>query len=344
MDMNVNINLNIKPAASAALPSPSIAIPTPAAARRIVRRRTLLLAGLLSLLMFLLAGALTLHAYIAWHLGRPVVAPLESNPLLAIGTPYEDVRFTSANGSAELSGWYIPSSRPSDKTVVFSHGYGANREEHWVPMYELADALHRKNYNVIMFDYLFASQEYSGIATGGIDEAHQLLGAVRLAKERGAGQVFVWGFSMGAGTALQAALDTKAIDGMILDSLFLLDPDTLFHNVKQAMNLPREPSLSLLRLFFPIVNGVRLSDVPYQRIHEETYSIPMFIIHGGLDEKAPYQVAEQIAANQKSVAYSNYWFLPHGHHELLYRAGKSDYLNRTLGFLDRISVTNSASR
>ncbi len=325
------------------VPSPPIVTAAnPAAVRS--RKRSAWLIGLLLMLCFTLSGVMSVHAYIAWQLARPAVAPLESNPLQAIGTPYRDIVFPSASGERMVSGWYIPAASASDRTIVFSHGYGANREEHWVPMYELANSVHKRGYNVLMFDYGFASKEFQGIATGGIEESQQLLGAVQYAKEQGAQRIYVWGFSMGAGTALQAALESEHIHGMILDSLFLLDPDTLYHNLKQAIRVPREPSLSLLRLFFPLVNGVRLSDVPYQRVHEETYAIPTFIIHGGLDEKAPYEVAELIAANQRHVAFSDYWFLPNAYHELLYRAGKQEYLKRTLGFLDQISVVHPSSR
>lgn len=52
----------------------------------------------------------------------------------------------------------------------------------------------------------------------------------------------VWGFSMGAGTALQTGLVSEDIDAMILDSTFLLEPDTLYHNIKQNIDLPRQPS------------------------------------------------------------------------------------------------------
>lgn len=61
-------------------------------------------------------------------LSNPTVAPLYSNPSLAKGLDYEDVTFQAHDGSRTMQGWYIPS-KDSTKTIVFSHGYGANREE-----------------------------------------------------------------------------------------------------------------------------------------------------------------------------------------------------------------------
>lgn len=159
----------------------------------------------------------------------------------AKGLAYEDVTFPAKDGSRMMSGWYIPS-EGATKTIVFSHGYGANREESWVPMYDLAHYAHSLNFNVVMFDYGFAAQGNKDIATGGKKESQQLLGAIDFAKERGAEELVVWGFSMGAGTALQTGLVSEDIDAMILDSTFLLEPDTLYHNIKQNIDLPRQPS------------------------------------------------------------------------------------------------------
>src|SRR5690606_28567965 len=134
----------------------------------------------------------------------------------------------SRNGESHLEGWFIPGS--SKKTVIFSHGYGGNREELWVPFYTLAKELHKQKYNVIMFDYGYVQPDNNRIVTGGVQESQELLGAVDFVKNKIGGQVYIWGFSMGAGTALQAALDSEnEITGMILDSTFLLNPDTLYH-------------------------------------------------------------------------------------------------------------------
>ncbi|UUZ82987.1 prolyl oligopeptidase family serine peptidase [Paenibacillus sp. P26] len=171
----------------------------------------------------------------------------------------------------------------------------------------------------------------------GIRESQELLGAVRYAKDQGAEKVFVWGFSMGAGTALQAALQTKDIDGMILDSTFILEPDTLYHNMKQEANLPKF-SQPLVHMFFPALNGVSLNQIPYTKVKETQYNIPIFFIHGEKDLKAPYEMAEEIFANQKPESGSRLWSLPNDGHELIYKAHKKTYLQMTTGFLKTLSA------
>lgn len=304
----------------------------PAAARRL-RVKHVAIALTLSTFFAAIVIFLALHGFIAWMFANPQVPPLFSNPMEAKGMKYETVSFPARDGHTLVDGWYIPSDKPSKRTLIFSHGYGANREEYWVPMYDLAKFAHRLDYNVIMFDYGFASEQHPTKATGGRLEKEQLLGAVKLAKERGAEHVVVWGFSMGAGTALQAALLTHDINAMILDSTFLLEPDTLYHNLQQYAPLPKHPSLDLLRTFFPAVNGTSLQQIPYNEVKSTNYELPILFVHGTADSKAPYGIAEGIAAHQ-SNKLSQAWIVPNAQHELIYRTQRKEYLSKTSAFLN----------
>ncbi|WP_379127684.1 alpha/beta hydrolase [Paenibacillus sp. sgz500958] len=301
-----------------------------------IRFKHIALSLLLSVFFFFVFCFISLHAYIVWVLSNPAVAPLYSNPTLAKGLEYEEVTFRAFDGSRTMQGWYLPA-EGSSKTIVFSHGYGANREETWVPMYDLAHYAHRLNFNVVMFDYGFASETNKTLATGGKKESQQLLGAIQFAKERGAKEIVVWGFSMGAGTALQAGLVSKDVDAMILDSTFLLEPDTLYHNIHQNINLPRHPSLEIMEMIFPVLNGTAIEQIPYAKVKKEDYPFPVLFLHGTLDEKAPYPIAEELAANQ-SNPYSESWIIEGSHHELLFREHPREYLRRVSAFLGNVQL------
>lgn len=306
-----------------------------------IRKKSILIAISACLAFVLLSAFLSLHAYIAWVLLNPVIAPLTSNPKMARGLDYVNVTFPSLNQRTTLQGWYIPGG--SDRTFIFSHGYGANREETWVPMYDLASWLHNRQYNVLMFDYGFASTEHRQSVTGGKEESQQLLGAIEWAKQNGSSQIYIWGFSMGAGTALQAALRSTDIEAMILDSTFLLEPDTLYYNLKQHIDLPRYPSLPLVRSFFPILNGVSMNQIPYMEVKSTRYPIPMLMIHGTADTKAPYEIAERIAMQQGAFA-SQWWLVEGGIHEMIYRVHSEEYLGRVSEFLQWLTIPAELQR
>ena len=310
--------------------------PAKLAGARLPRRLLLLGMSLLSLAALCI---MSIHAWIAWKLAYPGIARLSVNPLEAKNLAYEEIVFPGFGGTAMADGWWIPSG-DSAKTVVLSHGYGANREELWVPMYDLAEILHRAGYNVLMFDYGYASEKFRHPATGGHREALQLLGAVDYARQRGSERIVVWGFSMGAGTALQAALrhHEAPIDAMILDSIFLPSKETLTYALEnRGIDLPAKPSLSLVERFFTLISGTRLADLPVERALQTDYRFPIFLIHGTKDAKSPPMLAEHIASLQTHPA-SRLWIAENALHEMIFRMHKEEYLARTLSFLAEAGV------
>lgn len=326
--------------------SPPLSPTTPA--RPQSRRKHIAVASMASLMAMCLIAILIFHGYVAWMLAYPYVAPLKSNPQQELGLAYDEVVFPSKSGETTVSGWFIPATpaetnaaaeeaSPASRTVVFSHGYGANREEAWVPMYDLAKLMHDLNYNVLMFDYGYASEAYRAPATGGREESQQLLAAVDYAASRGAEDIIVWGFSMGAGTALQSALATDQIDAMILDSLFVPSAEALFDNLNQFVPLPRFPSLPLIQSMIPLWTGTGFGSIPAEEVESHSYDIPLFIIHGTGDKKAPYGVAEAIAANQTNTL-SRSWIVQDGQHEMLYRMGSMEYIQRAALFLGQVNA------
>ena len=294
----------------------------------------------LSLVGIALAVFVGFHAAIAWLLVHPPVVSLNSNPFAAKELPYRDVTFPSSDGRALVNGWWIPAPHSGpDRTVVLSHGYGTNREELWVPMYDVAGWLHELGYNVLMFDYGFADPSRRRPATGGVHESRELLGALRYARASGQEKVIVWGFSMGAGTALQAALqsDPREIDGMILDSTFVPSSETIRDNlVRHAAAL--RLSAGLVRLFLPMWSGVRLDDIPGEEIRTTAFSFPMLLIHGTGDAKASPELAERVAEAQRHPD-SALWIVEGADHEMMFRTHAEEYKRRVADFLLRVTAT-----
>jgi alpha-beta hydrolase superfamily lysophospholipase len=297
-------------------------------------------ASIVAILAFVCLVVIVSHAIIAWNLAFPYVPPLESNPLDKKQLHYEVVIYPSRSGETTVDSWYIPTLSPfssieAKQTVILSHGYGANREESWVPMYDLAELLHDLNYNVIMFDYGYASKSYNAPATWGSEEKNQLLAAVDYAKERGAEKVIVWGFSMGGGTALQAALESDAIDALMLDSLFLPSPDTLHTNINQYIGLPKYPTTAIISKMLPLWTNHTFSNQVAQTVLSTQYDIPIYIMHGTADNKASLHIAEQIAINQQ-LSQSQIWTIEGGQHELLFRKDPNLYMKKASQFLSSI--------
>ncbi len=310
-----------------------------------IRNRTILFRSLwaiVSLIGIVLCIVIGYIYYTAWTFTHPHIEPLYANPKTAHQLPYSDIEFQSIDGESHMNGWYIPSS--SQKTVIFSHGYAGNREEIWVPLYDLAQQLHLNGYNVLMFDYGYVNQELNParVMTAGVSEAGELLGAVQYAKRLGAEQVYIWGFSMGAGTALQAALEPSVINGMILDSTFLLQPSVLEFVIPVAHPIPLKVFVHMANSFLPLTGGVALDNIPHDEVNTMSYPIPLFMIHGLKDTQAPFTITTRIF-EQQIHPLSELWLPPDRGHEMTYRFQPEEYLERALHFLETISQSTLGS-
>ncbi|WP_058300910.1 alpha/beta hydrolase [Gorillibacterium timonense] len=299
--------------------------------RSLIRRMKLILILLLVGTILAASALVGFYAYILYRLQKPPVPNLGSNPWKAIGLTYSDVEFPSANGKTRVDGWYIPGA--SRNTVILSHGYGGNREEPWIPLYQIAKVLHNNRFNVLMFDYSFVRPEH--YVTGGIQESSELRGAISLVKELGDEQIYIWGFSMGAGTALQTALvDSHDINGMILDSTFIMDSDAVYQNVKQKLNrLPRFPSVFMLNLLSPIYTGYSIKQVPINQVKSTKYQMPLFLVHGEQDKVAPIASVVSFYEEQKDYPGTELWMIPDGQHEFIYKYHQEEYMKRAIKFL-----------
>jgi fermentation-respiration switch protein FrsA (DUF1100 family) len=140
---------------------------------------------------------------------------------------------------------------------------------------------------------------------------------------------------MGAGTALQAGLQGAPVDAMILDSTFIPDEDTIYHNMRNYVDLPKYPSVSLIRWFFPLVSGTRLEQIPSAQVQQKAYDFPILLIHGTADDKAPAYLSENVAKAQTNVL-SQLWIVPDAIHEMIYRTHTDEYVQRTTSFLEHV--------
>lgn len=323
--MRTDILLTLLTNSENAYTHPSLPMISSHRSRSIFTRALWAIASLIGLLLLVLLAYLY---YSAWTFTHPTIDPLFSNPMAAHQLPYSDIELRSIDNESRLNGWYIPST--SKKTVIFSHGYAGNREEIWVPLYELAQTLHLHNYNVLMFDYGYVNHEQnpSRVMTAGVRETGELLGAVRYAKQLGAEQVYIWGFSMGAGK--------PEVGGMILDSTFLLQPNVLEHIIPNYYPHISKILLPVVNSLLPFTGGVKLSHIPYEEVNSTTYSFPLFMIHGLKDTQAPFTITTQIF-EQQTHPWSELWLPRDRGHEMTYRFQSEEYVERTLYFLNKIS-------
>jgi pimeloyl-ACP methyl ester carboxylesterase len=141
-----------------------------------------------SIIISIIFSGITLH---------PIRQPIVITPD-KYGLTYEDVAFKSTDGLT-LKGWFIPaeSGDERDRVVIITHPFPFNRHGFLtenqgplplfrtdVDLLQIAPALHRAGYSVLMFDFRNHGQSADGLTGVGLTEYQDVLGAISYIKGR----------------------------------------------------------------------------------------------------------------------------------------------------------------
>ena len=165
----------------------------------------------ISLVVAYAFSGITLHA-----IRQPIVATPGDYDLA-----YEDVTFQSSDGLT-LKGWFIPAEPTGgrDKVIIVTHPFPFNRHGFRVenqgplPLFktdvdllQIAPALHRAGYSVLMFDFRNHGESGGGLTGVGLTEYQDVLGAIEYVKSRPSlrePQIGCVSFCMGANATIVA--------------------------------------------------------------------------------------------------------------------------------------------
>ncbi|MDP2602730.1 MAG: alpha/beta fold hydrolase [Deltaproteobacteria bacterium] len=235
---------------------------------------------------------------------------------------YEDASFRTADGLT-LRGWYIPTARPTEKTLILLHGYPADKGD-ILP----ALAFLHEDFNLLLFDFRYLGESEGSYSSAGAKEVEDLLAAIRFLKARGIKEVGVWGFSMGGAVALMALENAPEIRAVVSESSYA-------SLAGMALSLLRIPLLNypvayLVGLWAKIFLGIDLRDVsPAQRIRHTR--VPILLIHSSDDAVIPFSHAQSLQQALGENPHAEFWFhRGFGHGEL-----GADYQSRVRSFFQK---------
>ena len=153
---------------------------------------------------------------------------------------FEHVEFLSQDG-LKLSGWWIPGWKK--QTMLLLHDLGTSS----LAMITRASLLAKFGYSVLLMDFRAHGQSEGDTAlTGG--EIYDVLGAIEYLESRSdvdADQIGVWGVSLGARVALQAAGKTQVIGVLVLENL---SPANIADHNLQLNSISKQVGLAMTRL------------------------------------------------------------------------------------------------
>ena len=239
--------------------------------RRVMRwgRLGLLVSLILWMGISVVAERVMLHPR-RWDVGAP---PSQR------GWVYQDVAFKTSDGIT-LHGWWIPGAL--HQTVVMVHGWTSSRRE----PYDKSAYLHAAGYNILVFDLRGHGQSGGTMTTMGYREPQDVEAAVAFAKSEDSGPIALFGYSMGAATAIEAGARDAQVTAVVEDSGYASLLDVVQADFRQSTGLPLSPLASVF-----LALGQADIGVPIGRVEPLNDAIgltkPLLAIVGTSDRTVP---------------------------------------------------------
>jgi uncharacterized protein len=232
---------------------------------------------------------------------------------------YEDVSFKTADGLT-LRGWYIPSGKGTQKTLILLHGYPADKGN-ILP----ALAFLHEDFNLLLFDFRYLGSSEGSYSTAGAKEVEDLIAAIQFLKSRGVKEVGVWGFSMGGAVTLMAIEKAPEIRAVISESSYASLADMTFELL--PIPLLNYPIAYLVGIWAKLFLGIDVRDAsPADRIRNT--KIPILLIHSSADAVIPFSHARLLQQALAKNPNAEFWF----HEQFAHGQLASDYKNRVRNF------------
>jgi alpha-beta hydrolase superfamily lysophospholipase len=269
------------------------------------------------------------------------------------GLRSETVSFDSVDG-IPLKAWWLPASQTPRGAVIIAHGIDHTRQV----MLPRAAFLVRAGYDVLTPDLRCHGESGGTIASPGLLEARDLLGALRYVRSRGNSEpIAVLGLSYGAVASLIAASESSDIAAVISDGAFVTGRDLSEDISQHYLHDPKTNFLLRVLFFLSSVPGATrsvgfvyhlrggvslgpdlLSVMPFAN----RITVPVLLISGGEDWVAPTRgarkILEAIPSRDKELV-----IIPGALHDTTYSTNTDLYSTSVLRFLNR-SIANRAVR
>src|SRR6185369_9702502 len=174
-----------------------------------------LLTAILALVFFAVIATAAIAGFLVYRIVKPQRTSSEIDMESFPGKP--DLVDFRVSGLGARHGWFFPGLRGAP-TIVLCHGYGSSRGE----LLTLVSALQDHQYNVFVFDFA-AHGGNEGITTFGYREADEVRAAIDTVAQRGdvdPASFGLWGYNLGAYSALREAEGDKRVRALVLDSAY----------------------------------------------------------------------------------------------------------------------------
>ncbi len=263
---------------------------------------------------------------------HPPKYPLHIPPS-AYRADYEIVSFSSEDGIT-LKGWFVKPAHPASKApvIIICHGLGANKSD----FTELAVVLSRRGYFVLLFDFRAHGESSGSRSSLGHHEQRDIAAALDFLKVRPEAdpkRIGIYGFSMGASSAILAAARTHAFSAIVVDSAFTSLRDQAWTAITGFYHLPSFPFLNLSVLGYELYFQTGIDNISPVSVIKDISPTPVFIIAGDGDRLVPAENGRKLYAAAGEP--KELWIIPNADHGATFAAAGSAYEKRVGDFFDK---------
>ncbi|MFD4932132.1 alpha/beta hydrolase [Peribacillus butanolivorans] len=286
----------------------------------------------ISVIAFIFILVMLVSIFVGWKLIHPPDRPVIDNPK-NYGLNYENISFKSRGNDITLKGWYIPAEKNEKMTLIFGHGYLANREEPRAEALKLVKTLVSDGYNVLMFDFRAWGESEGKMCTLGLYEKYDMQGAIDWVKQnKPESRIGLFGFSMGAATSLLVAAEENCVEVVVADSPFSDLKAYLNENLSYFTKLPKYPFNPIILNTIPFLSGVKLDVVKPIDVIGKIYPRKVLFIHSDAD-KTIFCRHSELLSNCHPDKFT-YWKTSGVLHLRSHQAYPNEYQEKVLSFLN----------
>jgi uncharacterized protein len=250
-----------------------------------------------------------------------------------LGLAYDIFSFTASDHYSALSAWFIPAENPKG-TIIYLHGVGDNKMSGLL----LAKVFHDHHFNVMLYDSRVHGESSGQFCTYGFHEKYDVQRAVDMLKvfddqkKYFIGKIGVFGTSMGAAIALQAAAIEPRISAVVSEASFATLRQITVDYQKRLLRLPWHFLRNIAMKKSERIALFKHREV--SPIHAvKNIHVPVFFIHGKNDAFIKYEYSQQLYAEANEP--KEIWLVDGANHSNVHDIGKTEYEEKLLRFFDK---------
>ena len=314
------------------------------------RRKRWVISGLVALTLLVTASIVASNFFYNLAIKREVKTFLQDNDDLVVSAETMDVFLTGSWRSwfnqmdfepmqtesfdgLELNGYFLEAEEPTNKTVIFAHGYlGKARDMALYGQYYYEDL----GYNIFTADLRgHGESEGDYIGFGWHDRLDYLDWIDTIIEKQGPDtEIILHGLSMGGSTVLMTSGEElpAQVKAVVADSPFSSTYDLFSYQMEQMFNLPAFPLLPMTSM----VTEIRADYSFYEASaldQVKKADVPILYLHGGSDTFVPTRMAMELYEETSSEAeieiFEN---ASHGEAIVMY---EEEYIDRLYSFIEK---------